>query len=340
MSREVGILGLGYSTPSSVITNTELKDKYNLSPEYIEMVFGVKERHIAKCGDEEPLSVLASQSAERALENAGISAKDIDLVVVSCGTSDYFLPKVGCYLQNKLKMPHAHVININAACSGPNFGLGIAWRYIKNEIYNNALVIMGDILSYGLEEGNVLISAFGDATSAAVLAPLKEGFKGILSDSYGSDGKYYGAMFAKAPGSACHLNEDSFNKGEHLAGYTDQATRDIMPLTVQWFRETLDACLNKASLTLDDINFFSPHPVSKVQIDAQLSTVNANEQQFHIVTDKLGHSGSGTSLIVLEEACKSGKITPGSNVYMFSVGAGFVWGGMIFKWCSPEMFIK
>jgi 3-oxoacyl-[acyl-carrier-protein] synthase-3 len=339
---EVGIMGIGYALPDHVLTNKELQEKYGFNSEYIEMTFGVKERRVAyKEGKSEPISTFGIKAARAAMEDAGVEPAEIDLMLVSVCTSDYPIPKMSYFIQDELGITNAHIININAACSGSNFGLGLAWRYLKSGLYKKALLIMGDAITYGLGEGNILAAGFGDGSSAAVLAPLKSNVKGILADHYSSDDKYYFSTYAKAPGSEFPLSEEAINKNLHRAGYTKQVTEDIVLLTVHWFQTTLEACLKKANLNKHDIHFFSPHPVSKMQIDAQLASIDVNPtgNQYHFVTDKYGHSSSGTALIVLKEALLAKKISPGDRVFCFSVGSGFVWGGMIIQWWDREKFI-
>ncbi len=318
------------------MTNEELHELHGFNSRYIRMVFGVQERVFL--GEGERFSDLAVTAGRRALENAGVLADDIDLLITSCCSSDNLLPKAGTVVQRALGLSRAQVVNINAACSGPNFGMGLAWRYIANGRCTRVLVVMGDTLSVSSSEDDIMRAAFSDAASAAVVEAVLDPEVGFMADSYGCDGTLHEAMVLRSPGSRFPMNEQRFSEEYHRTLNQPELMSDVMPLTAKWCRDCWDDCLAKAEWTSADVDFVSPHPVSLIQMRAQMEALGLGMDRTLIVTDELGHSGSGTSFIVLERAVEQGIIDAGSRVYCFTVGSGFIWGGMLMTWSPAEAF--
>ena len=182
----VGFLGTGYYLPEKVLTNADLEKIVETSDEWITERTGIKERRLAE--DDVPMSTLAQKAAERALENAGVKAEELDLIIVATLTSDRIIPSTACMLQTRLGATHAAAFDLSAACSGFVYAAMTASQFIKTGVYKKALVVGAETLSKYInwEDRNTCV-LFGDGAGAAVLGQVEDGY-GILSFDLGSDG--------------------------------------------------------------------------------------------------------------------------------------------------------
>ncbi|WP_432402604.1 3-oxoacyl-ACP synthase III family protein [Wukongibacter sp. M2B1] len=333
----VGIQGVGYCVPEGRTTNKDIEDMTGLSEEKVKFFTGLDERRWAN--DEEAFSSFAIPAAKKALADAGVSPKDIKLLVVATGSGDYFSPAIGCLIENEVGLENAFVLNLNQACAAPNYALATAIRFMIDGTYDKALVICGDVTTRMLSKHeNLFVGFTGDAASAVVLGKLKDGKRGFISEHFDSDGRYFYGSGLFNRGS--RVPREDFDEGKDYFITRDELAGIVLPNIIKWFKTSFNKCLEKADLKQDDINFISPHPAAMSQIIAQLQSIKEDLNKTHIVTDLYGHSGGGTAFIVLKEASKLGKLKPGDLVFNFGNGAGFQWGGMIFRWCNKDDFIN
>jgi len=332
----VGIQGIGYCVPEKRITNEDVVNMTGLDKEKIEFFTGLKERRWAN--DEEAFSTFATAAAKQALNDAGISPKDIKLLVVATGSGDFYSPAIGCLIQHEVGLENAFVLNLNQACAAPNYALATAIRFMIDGTYDKALVICGDVTTRMLSpHENLFVGFLGDAASAVVLGKLKDGKKGFISEHFDSDGRYFYGSGLFNWGS--RVPREELGEGKEYFITRDEIAGILLPNIIKWFKTSFQKCLEKAELKQEDIDFISPHPAAMSQIIAQLQSIKENLDKTHIVTDLYGHSGGGTTFIVLKEALKHGKLKPGNLIFNFGNGAGFQWGGMIFRWCDKDEFI-
>ncbi|SKC76414.1 3-oxoacyl-ACP synthase III family protein [Maledivibacter halophilus] len=332
----VGIQGVGYSVPERRVTNEDIEKMTGLDKEKVKFFTGLEERRWAN--DKEAFSTFGVSAAKEALEDAKVDPKDVNLLIVATGSGDFFSPAIGCLIQHEVGLENAFVLNLNQACAAPNYALATAIRFIIDGTYNKALVICGDVTTRMLNPNeNLFVGAIGDGASAVVLGKLKDGKKGFISEHFDSDGKYYYGSGLFNNGS--RVPREELGEGKNYFITRDEIAGIILPNVIKWFKTCLNECLAKANLKQEDIDFISPHPAALSQIIAQLQSIKEDLSKTHIVTDLYGHSGGGTSFIVLKEALKLGKLEPGDIVYNFGNGAGFQWGGMIFRWCDKNDFL-
>lgn len=329
-----GILGIGYSIPERVFTNEEF-EKYGISSDFIDFYFGIKERRLA---ENHSYSDLAVEAAQKAMDDANIKSEDIDMIITNTATNDHIVPASGCLLQNRLKLrPDVMVLNTNVICCGMNYGMSIASKFVRSGLYKTVLLISGDVMFRVIAGKSNFSAMFGDGVGAAVLRKLKPGCSHILAETYGAEGNLYDVMGLYSFGSRDNRYDKVVNNEFEIKVDLKKGA-NIPLLTVNWFKNCFEKCLEKSNLNKDDIDFVSPHPVSIPQIREQLKSMDIPEEKSLVVTDKLGHCASGTTPIVFTEALKSKKIKGGDLVYSFNAAAGYQYGGLIFRWPKKEDF--
>ncbi|SNT01297.1 3-oxoacyl-[acyl-carrier-protein] synthase-3 [Anaerovirgula multivorans] len=331
----VGIQGVGYYVPDQVITNEDVERLTSVPAEKVKLILSVDERRWVN--DDEALSDIAVKAGEAALKDAGVSPEEIGLLILGTGSSDFYCPPSGCQVQHRLGLKNAMLLNINQACATPIFCLSTAARFVADGTYKKALVICGDISSRFLNfSENLLAGALGDAASAVVLGKLKDGYKGFLSEHFDADGEHFDASGLFAFGS--RIPREEFGEGKPYPIVKNEKMNFLIPEIINWFRGSFDICLERAGLTKDDLDFVAPHPAAIPQIYMQLDSAGISYDKNLIVTDKIGHSGGGSMFIILHEAREVGMIKPGSKIFCFGNGAGFNWGGILFRWCDSSEF--
>ncbi|MCK4258981.1 MAG: ketoacyl-ACP synthase III [Halanaerobiales bacterium] len=332
---KAGIQGLGYYVPEKVVTNEDIEKLTGVSASKVELILAVKERRWVSDG--QALSDLAVKAGEAALKDAGVSPEEIGLLILGTGSNDYYCPASGCQVQHRLGLKNTMVINMNQACAAPIFALATAARFVADGTHKKALVICGDVSSRFLSfEENLLVGALGDAASAAVIGQLKDRAKGFLSESFNANGEHYDASGIYSMGSKIPTEEW---EGKPYGVNNDEKMGVLIPMIIDWFANSFTNCLDRAGLKQEEIDFIAPHPAAIPQIYQQLDSIDAGYDKNLIVTDMIGHSGGGSMFIILKEARERGMIKPGNNVFCFGNGAGFNWGGIMFRWCDKSEFV-
>lgn len=332
----IGIQGIGYNLPERVVTNKDIENYIGLEEEQVEFYTGITERRWAD--DIEAFSDFAIKAAKEAIEDSGVLAEEIQLLVVATGSGDFYSPAPGALIQHELGLKNAMVLNMNQACAAPNYALATAMRFIMCGTYDKALVVTGDCTSRMLDsKENLFMGFIGDGASAVVLGKLKEGKTGILSEHFDSDGKFFYGSGLFNRGSRIPREENG--EGKDFFVTQGEIVGILLPKVITWFKESLYACLEKADMTLEEVDFFSPHPAALSQMEAQMDAIGVGLEKTHVVTDMYGHSGAGSAFIILKEAVKANKLNPGDHIFQFGNAAGFQWAGMLMRWCDKEDFL-
>ena len=327
----VGFLGLGYYVPEKIITNFDLEKMVDTSNEWIVERTGVKTRHVA--APEQATSDLAFIAAQRALEDAKLSAEDIDLIVVGTESPDMKFPSVACILQDKLGAKNAAAFDLAAGCSGFVYACGIASQTIASGLYKHVLVVGAETLSRILNwhDRNTCI-LFGDGAGAAVLGPVEDGY-GILSIDLGADGA--GGKFLNMPagGSRKPASHETVDAQEH---FIHMVGAEVFKFAVKVMgRSTLHA-LEKAGLTKADIDLLVPHQANMRIIASAAKRLKLSEDKIMVNLDKYANTSGASIPIALCEARDQGRIHKGDNVVMVGFGAGLTYGSLVVKWARDE----
>ena len=324
----VTIAGTGSYVPERILSNEELAKIVDTSDDWITSRTGIKERRIA--ADDEFTSDMATKAAERALEQAGIDAKDIDLIIVATITPDTPTPATACYVQSKLGAHSAVAFDISAACSGFLFAMKIAKRMISDGAYKNALIIGAEKLSSvtNWQDRNTCV-LFGDGAGAAVLRRAEAGEGNILATEMGTDGRHTNLLEIKGGGSACPITP--VNATENLQTLSMQG-REVFKLAVNAMRNAAETVIERAGLTPEDIKLVVPHQANLRIIDAIADRLTIPNEKVYVNLHKYGNTSAAAVAIALDEAHREGRFKRGDNIILVVFGAGLTWAATAIRW--------
>jgi 3-oxoacyl-[acyl-carrier-protein] synthase-3 len=325
----VGIIGLGSYVPQRIMTNKDLEQLMDTSDEWIVERTGIHERRVA--AESEATSDLATRAAQKALEDAKITAAEIDLIIVATATPDMAFPATACLVQDNIKAINAAAFDISAVCSGFLYALVTGSQFIKAGIYRKVLVIGAETLSRftNWNDRNTGM-LFGDGAGAAVLGETLEGY-GILGVDLGSDGR--GGELLKVPaGGSRHLaTTETVLQKQH---FIHMNGNEVFKFAVKIMGETILKALKNANLTANDITYLVPHQANIRIIRSAAKRLNLPMEKVVVNIDKYGNTSAASIPIALDEAIKSGLIKSGDIVALAGFGGGLTWASSIIKWCK------
>lgn len=308
----VGIIGTGHYAPDNIVTNKDLEKIVDTTDEWIRTRTGIEERRIAK--DDENSSDMAFIAAEIAIADAGISAEEIDLILVATVTPDTPFPSVACMIQDRLGAKNAAAMDVGAACAGFMYALITGQQFIEAKAYKKVLIVGVDKLSKITDwtDRNTCV-LLGDGAGAAVLSEVSEG-KGILSFELGSNG---------AGGKDLYQDEK---------GHLIMNGREVFKFAVRQMPESSVNVIEKAGLSKEDVDYLVPH-------QANIRIMEAARQRLGIAEDKMaktiqhfGNNSSASIPIALSESIQKGKIKDGDVIVLVGFGGGLTWGAVALRW--------
>ena len=325
--RTVSITGVGSYVPERVLTNADLERMVETSDEWIRTRTGIRERRIAAAN--EATSDLAVAAGRRALERAGVTADQVDLIIVATITPDMPFPSTACLVQQKLGATRAAAFDIEAACSGFVYALDIGSHFVASHTYNTVLVIGAEKMSSVVDwtDRNTCV-LFGDGAGAAVLQN-RPNAHGLLTTCLGSDGSKAGLLELPGGGSACPPTAESVaNRMHYLRMDGKQTFKNAVNAMVSAAHEALERC----GLTIDRIRCIIPHQANQRIITAVSEQLGAAEGQVFVNVDRFGNTSAASVAIALDEAAAQRRIVRGDLVLMVVFGAGLTWGAAIIEW--------
>ncbi|WP_172252751.1 beta-ketoacyl-ACP synthase III [Saccharibacillus deserti] len=325
--RPVGVIGTGKYVPERILGNAELEQMVDTNDEWIVSRTGIRERHIA--APEQATSDLAYEAAVRALESAGMTADQLDLIVVATVTPDTSFPSTACILQDKLGAKKAAAFDLGAACSGFVYSLAAATGFIQNGMYDNALVIGADTLSRITDytDRNTCV-LFGDGAGAVILGEVPEG-RGFQSFDLGAEGAGGGLLKQAAGGSRLPASQETIDQRQH---FIQMNGRDVFKFAVRVMGSATEEVLRKADMTKDDIDLFIPHQANIRIIQSAMQRLDLSEDRVMINVDKYANTSAASIPLALVEAYEQGRIKEGDRVVMVGFGGGLTWGGAALVW--------
>ncbi|MBQ8660196.1 MAG: ketoacyl-ACP synthase III [Alphaproteobacteria bacterium] len=312
------IIGTGSYLPEKILTNDDLSKMVDTSDEWIYTRTGIKQRHIA--ADNEYTSDLAVNAIKNALDNAKISAENVDLLIVATITPDLVFPSTSCIVQKKLGLKNAVAFDVSAACSGFVYGLTMADAMIKSGAYKTAVVVGAETLTRIMDwNDRTTCVLFGDGAGAAVLRATTEQ-TGIMSYSIKTDGNYLDCLKATGGPSSTKSSGNIFMEG-----------KEVFKLAVSRMPEISKEVVAKAGKTMADVDCFIPHQANVRIIDAALKNLEIPEEKVVKTIETHGNISSACIPLALDIANKSGKLKKGQTVLLTAMGAGFTWGSVFLK---------
>ncbi|MCY9762674.1 ketoacyl-ACP synthase III [Paenibacillus alvei] len=325
--RSVGIIGTGKYVPERVLTNADLEKMVDTSDEWIVTRTGIKERRIA--AEHEATSDLAFHAAEKALQAAGITAEELDLIVVTTVTPDMAFPSTACLVQKRLGATKAAAFDLSAACSGFIYGLANARNFIAMGTYKYALVIGAECLSRITDytDRNTCI-LFGDGAGAAVLGPVPEG-RGFQSFVLGADGNGGELLKIEAGGSRMPASIETVEGKRHFLYMNG---REVFKFAVRIMGNAAEEALEKAGKKKEDISLMIPHQANTRIIHAALERLNLSEDKCIINLPYYANTSAASIPLALAEAAEQGRIREGDTILLVGFGGGLTWGASVIVW--------
>lgn len=325
--RPCSIVSVGSYVPERILTNTDLEKMVDTTDEWITTRTGIKQRRIA--AKNEFTSDIATKAAERALKRAGLSAEQIDLIIVATITPDMLFPSTACLVQQKLGAKRAAAFDIEAACSGFIYGLEIGQQFITSRTYNTVLVIGAEKLSAIIDwtDRNTCV-LFGDGAGAAILQSRPHSH-GLLTVCMGADGSKAELLSMPGGGSRCPASTETVHARLH---YLRMDGKETFKNAVNAMFQAAQASLRRCELDISQIKCVIPHQANRRIIDAVGERLGATPEQVFVNLDKYGNTSAASVAIALDEAVQSGRIHHGDLILLVVFGAGLTWGAAVIEW--------
>jgi len=326
--RSVSITGTGSYVPEKILTNADLSKMVDTSDEWIITRTGIRERRIAAAGED--TSDMATNAALRAIEQAKISAKNIDLILLATATPDMLFPATACLVQRKIGASKAACLDVSAACAGFLFAVEIAQQFITSHTYDTVLVIGAEKLSSitNWTDRNTCV-LFGDGAGAAILQHRSGAAHGVIATHVGSDGNYADILFMPGGGSRTPItreNADQHLQTIHMSG------KDVYKQAVTAMMAATKNVLDQAGLTIHDIACVIPHQANIRIIEAIADRLEIPIDKFFVNVDRYGNTSAAAVAIALDEANRTGRIKPGDYVLLVVFGGGLTWASTVIEW--------
>ena len=306
----VGIIGVGCGTPRKYKTNFDLEKILDTNDAWIASRTGIKSRYVG--AEDENTSDFAFDAARRALADARISAKEIDMIMVATMTPDMATPSVACMIQEKLGAYQASALDVNAACTGFIYALVTAVQFIQTQTYKNILVVGAEKMTRLLDWTDRTVDVlFGDGAGAVVLSEVEDS-RGVLAFELGANGSGRKNLYADQ---RIHMNGN-----------------EVFKFAVRKMSECTKSVLKKANLEKEDIDFFVPHQANIRIMESARKRLHLPREKMSYTIHKYGNTSSASIPLSLWESVREGKIKMGDTVLLVGFGAGLSWGSIVMKW--------
>lgn len=318
------IIGTGSCLPATVVTNDDLSKIMDTSDEWISSRTGIKERHLVK---EETTASMSAEAAKRAMDNAGVAAEEIDLIIVGTLSADYVTPSCACEVQAKIGAKNAVAFDINAACAGFMFALNIANVYLQMGTYKTALILGAETLSKIMDwNDRSTCVLFGDGAGAAVVR-AEEGTAGLLAFDQGSDGVRGSVLACRGRSNNNPLVETSKD-----LTYVHMDGQEVYKFAVTAVPCSLQKTIQKAGLTVEEIDYFALHQANIRILQSVAKRLKTAEDKFPISLDHCGNISAASVPILLDEMNRKGMLLPGMKIALSGFGGGLTWASAVMEW--------
>lgn len=325
--RTCSIISVGSYVPERILTNAELEKMVDTTDEWITSRTGIKERHLA--AEKEFTSDMAAKAAQRAMDRAGVTADQIDLIIVATITPDMLFPATACLVQSKLGARRAAAFDIEAACSGFIYALEIGQQFIMSRTYETVLVIGAERLSsiVNWKDRNTCV-LFGDGAGAAILQHRPEAH-GLLTACMGADGDKAMLLCMPGGGSRIPATADSVEAGLH---HLQMDGKETFKSAVNAMLTAAQEALRRCEVDISQIKLMIPHQANRRIIDAVGERLGVKPGQLFVNLDKYGNTSAASVAIALDEVVTQGLIERGDLVLLVVFGAGLTWAAAVIEW--------
>ncbi|CAN5243983.1 ketoacyl-ACP synthase III [soil metagenome] len=320
----ISITGVGAYVPERVLTNEEISTIVDTSDEWIMERTGIRERRIA--APDEALTDLALPAARAALAQAGVSAKDLDLLLCAKVTPDMMFHTSSALLADTLGAEKAGAYDLLAGCTGFMYAVAQAYGMMAAGLADRALVVGGDVLSRILDwtDRSTLV-LFGDGAGAVVLEKVDK--PGFLGFELGADGG--GGVHLSLPGSGSRRVEDAVSNG-----YVHMNGREVFKFATRVLVSSAQDVLERCGVSVEDVDVYVPHQANVRIMDHAAQKLGIPRERMVVNVDRYGNTSSGSIPLALAEAQEDGRLKEGNLVLMTGMGAGLTWGSALMKWTA------
>jgi 3-oxoacyl-[acyl-carrier-protein] synthase III len=321
------VVGTGSYAPAKVLSNLDLMKLVDTSDEWIVQRTGVRERRIVSEG-ETPAS-MGIAAARSALENAGMTADQLDLIVCGTISPDMIFPATACLIQDGLGISEIPCFDVSAACSGFIYALTVADSMIATGNYKNVLVVASDALTRFTDytdRGSCIL--FGDAAGAVVLRATEDRTKGLQYSNLGARGSGWDFIHVPAGGSRLPATSQTVADKMH---YIRMRGRDVYKFAVQRMVELMADGMAKCGLKVEDVDLVVPHQVNQRIIESATSKLEFPLEKVFVNIDRFGNTSGASIPLALDQAHRAGRTPPGSTLLLVAFGAGLTWGASVLK---------
>ncbi|WP_333661130.1 beta-ketoacyl-ACP synthase III [Chishuiella changwenlii] len=332
------ITGVGHYVPERVVTNFDLAEVMDTNDEWIQERTGIQERRHVEKDSRVSSTDLGVIAAKNALEDAGITAQDIDFILFATLSPDYYFPGNGVLVQKELGCRTIGAMDIRNQCSGFVYAMTTADAFIKSGIYKNILVIGAEVHSFGLDmsdDGRGVSVIFGDGAGAVIVSATEEEGRGILSTNLHSEGEYAEELAVLFPGTKTGWSDELLKEGNSLTKkeiYPYMNGNYVFKHAVTRFPESIIEALTAANKKPEDLDLFIPHQANLRISQFVQKQLGLPDNKVYNNIMRYGNTTAASIPIALSEAKKEGKINKGDLVLMTAFGAGFTWGSVLMNW--------
>ncbi len=329
--RRAKISALGTYVPPRVLTNADLEKMVETSDEWIVARTGIRERHIAEKGV--ATSDLAAEAARCCLLERGITADEVEAIIVATVTPDMLFPSTACLVQDKIGAHHAWGFDLGAACSGFVYALQVGAKLVESSAHEKVLVIGADTMSSIMDYSDrTTCILFGDGAGAVLIEPCRDDEVGMLDYAHEIDGSGGPALCMPGGGS---LHPSSIATIEAKMHYVHQEGQVVYKFAVRKMAEITETLLVKNGLKGSDLGCFVPHQANQRIIQSTADRLGLSREQVIINIDRYGNTVAATVPLALHTAREEGHLKRGDLVLLASVGAGFTAGATLLRWEMP-----
>ncbi|TGQ53745.1 ketoacyl-ACP synthase III [Mesorhizobium sp. M1C.F.Ca.ET.193.01.1.1] len=318
------VRGNGAALPRRIMKNADFEGMVETSDEWIVQRTGIRQRHVA--ADDETTASLGEAAARAALDSAGLTPADIDLIVLATSTPNNTFPATAVEIQNRLGMHHGFAFDMQAVCSGFVYAVATADLYIRGGLAKRVLVIGSETFSRILDwSDRSTCVLFGDGAGAVVLEAAEGAGsiadRGVLAASLRSDGVHKEKLFV-----------DGGPSTTGTVGHLRMEGREVFKHAVGMITDVIEATFAQAGITAQDLDWFVPHQANKRIIDASAKKLGIAEQKVVVTVDLHGNTSAASVPLALSVAVADGRIKKGDLVLLEAMGGGFTWGAVLLRW--------
>ncbi len=320
------IIGTGSAVPSTCLTNDDLAKRVDTNHKWIVTRTGIQERRVIQ--QDESLLDLIHAASETALEASGLSAQDLDMILVATVSGEYAFPSTACLLQTRLGVDNIPAFDIAAACAGFVYGLSVAHSYLKSGDYNRILLVGADAMSSMVNWGDrATCVLFGDGAGAVVLENQPND-RGLLSTIVESSGALWQLLHVRAG-----LRQTFDQAGEQESDWGIQMKGpELFKVAVRALSDVTKKALEKSGLTPEDIKLMVPHQANLRIIQAVADRLGASMDKVYCNVHRFGNTSAASIPIALDEAIREGKVHDSDIVVLNGCGGGLTWGASVARW--------